>query len=401
MPSSTPWQHIIEAEVPKLIEIRHQIHSHPEIAFEERETSALVLRELQGLELDIRTGLGKGTGILATLKGTAPGADSKNARTVLLRADMDALPITETTGLPYASKIPGKMHACGHDGHTTTLLGTAKVLASQRNRLRGNVVFCFQPAEEGGGGGNIMVKEGALENPKVSVAFALHGQPTIKCGDVGVRPGCSHAASDSFGIVVRGSGGHAAAPHSTVDPIVIGCRLVEALQSIVSREVNPVESAVITVGAIHSGNARNVIPDSLEIIGTIRTLKEDVRRKVHAAVRRTAEGICAAGGARAEIELRDGYPVVNNDVKMAHFLLEVGREVLGEARTQEQQSPSMGGEDFGYFLQQVPGAMFRVGVGTRDNYPPLHNPGFDYTDAAIPVGMLMFCRATERYLAEN
>lgn len=395
------WIKAAEAEAPRLTELRRHLHQHPELGFEEFETSKLVVRELESLDLDVHTGFAKGTGVVAILRGTAPGADAKDARAVALRADMDCLPIQEESGLPYASSVSGKMHACGHDGHTATLLGAAKVLAKNRARLKGTVVFCFQPAEENGGGGRYMVEEGALENPKCSAAFALHGIPTLPLGHVGVRSGPSHAASDGFRILIRGRGGHGAAPHMAIDPIVLGARVVEALQSVVSREVNPIESAVVTIGAIHAGVARNVIPDTLEMLGTIRSLKEDVRRKVQAAVKRTAEGICLAGGAKADVEIKDGYPVMVNDPAAAKFVLDVARENVGGERVKEIAAPTMGGEDFGYFLQKVPGAMFRLGVSTRDGYPSLHNPAYDFSDAAIPVGVAMFCRITERYLREG
>lgn len=395
------WTTAAGAELARLTEIRHHLHMHPEIGFEEFETSKLVVKELTELGLEVRTGFAKGTGVVGILRGTAPGANAKDARAVALRADMDCLPIDETSGLPWTSTIPGKMHACGHDGHTTTLLGAAKVLSAHRERLKGTVVFCFQPAEENGGGGNLMVREGVLEDPKCSAAFALHGQPNLACGHVAVRCGPSHAASDGFRIVIRGRGGHGAAPHMAIDPIVLGARVVEALQSVVSREVNPLDSAVVTIGAIHAGRARNVIPDSLELLGTIRSLKEDVRRKVQAGVRRTAEGICLAGGGRAEVEINDGYPVMVNDPAAGRMVMQAASEVLGAERVSELPTATMGGEDFGYFLQKVPGAMFRLGVGTRDDYPALHNPSYDFTDAAIPVGIAVFCRVTEKYLSEG
>ena len=401
MGCSSFWKQAAEAELNRLTEIRHHLHRHPELSFEERETSALVRKELESLGLEVRNGYAKGTGIVAVLRGSAPGADAKDARAVALRADMDALPIHEETGLSYASTVPGKMHACGHDGHTTCLLGVAKVLSKHRERLKGTVVLCFQPAEEGGGGGRYMVEEGALDDPKCSAAFALHGFPSLPVGHLGVRGGPSWAASDSFKVVVRGKGGHGAAPHLTVDPIVVGARIVEALQSVVSREVNPVEAAVVTIGAIHSGQARNVIPQSLEMLGTIRTLKEDVRRKVHAAVRRTAEGIALAGGAKAEVELNDGYPVVVNDPAAAQFVKGLAHEIVGQEKTLDIQSPSMGGEDFGYFLQKVPGMMFRLGTATRPEYPGLHHPQYDFSDGAIPLGVEMFCAIAERYLEKG
>ncbi|GMV81968.1 MAG: N-acyl-L-amino acid amidohydrolase [Planctomycetota bacterium] len=402
MPDPTRlWPDAIQAELPKLVEIRRHLHAHPELAFQEFETSKLVLRELQNLGLEIRSGMAKGTGIVAVLRGKGPGANSREAKAVALRGDMDALPIMEETGLNYASTVPGRMHACGHDGHTTMLLGAAKVLSRHPERLNGSVVFCFQPAEEGGGGGRYLVEEGALDNPACSAAFALHGFPSMPVGHVAVRPGPAQAASDGLHIVVHGVGGHGAAPHLTVDPIVLSARVIEALQGVVSREVNPVESAVVTIGAIHGGEASNVIPQSVELRGTIRTLKDDIRRKVHEAVKRTVEHTCLAGGGRADVTIRDGYPVVVNDLAASAFALDTARGAFGAERVHELPLPSMGGEDFAYFLRKVPGAFIRVGVATRQPYPGLHHPAFDFSDGAIPVGVELFCRLAERYLAEG
>lgn len=404
MPAVSPWKESIEAERADLVALRQHFHAHPELSFQEHETSKRVAAELEALKslgLQVRTGWAKGTGIVAVLRGTAPGADSKEARAVALRGDMDALPVTEETGLPYASTVPGRMHACGHDGHTTMLLGAAKVLCKNRERLKGSVVFCFQPAEESGGGGRYMVDEGALDDPKVSAAFALHGFPSHKLGTVGVKPGESQAASDSFEVIVYGQGGHGAAPHNTIDPIVVAARIVEALQSVVSREVNPIESAVVTIGKIQGGHARNVIPPSVTMEGTIRSLKESIRRRVHAAVKRTVTGIAGAAGARAEINVNDGYPVVYNDPAASAFVLDTARQAFGNERVFELPVPSMGGEDFSFFLQKVPGAMIRLGVATGENYPGLHHPKYNFPDDALPVGVEVFCRIAERYLSEG
>ncbi|MCZ7646275.1 MAG: amidohydrolase [Planctomycetota bacterium] len=398
---ATAWPSAVEADLPRLIEIRRHLHAHPELAFEEFETSKLVQRELAGLGLEVRAGLAKGTGVVAVLRGTAPGASGKDARAVALRGDMDALPIHEETGLPYASTIPGKMHACGHDAHTTMLLGAARVLSRHRDRLQGSVVFCFQPAEEGGGGGRYLVDEGALDDPACAAAFALHGFPNLPVGHVAVKPGVAQAASDSLRIKVLGVGGHGAAPHKSVDPIVLSARVIEALQGVVSREVNPVDSAVVTVGAIHGGEAGNVIPPSVEMKGTIRSLDEAVRRQVHAAVKRTVELTCAAGGGKAEVLVHDGYPVLTNDPGASRFALETARELFGAPKVHELPVPSMGGEDFAYYLQKVPGAFIRVGVATREAYPGLHHPAYDFTDAALGVGVALFCRLAERFLAEG
>jgi hippurate hydrolase len=380
------------------VNIRHHLHQHPELSFEEHETSKLVQRELAALGIEVRAGMAKGTGVMGVLRGTAPGADAPDARAVALRADMDALPILESSGLPWASTVPGKMHACGHDGHTTALLGAARALAKNRDRLKGTVVFCFQPAEENGGGGKYMVDEGILDNPRCQAAFAIHGQPTYDAGIIAIKPGVCNAASDGLSIVIRGKGGHGAAPHLCVDPIVAGARVIEALQTVVSREVSPVESAVVTIGVVRAGTANNVIPETMELRGTIRTLTADIRNKVHAAVRRVVEHTCAAANTQCEVHINSGYPMVVNDEKAAAFALQVARDVVGSEKTVEMKTPGMGGEDFAYYAQRLPSTLFRVGVATRENYPGLHNPCYDYTDSAIVTGGAMFCSLAERFL---
>jgi hippurate hydrolase len=311
---------------------------------------------------------------------------------------MDALPINETSGLQWASKVPGKMHACGHDGHTTSLLGAARALSKNRDRLKGTVVFCFQPAEENGGGGRFMVEEGCLDNPRCQAAFAIHGQPTYDAGIIAVKPGVCNAASDGLTIIIRGKGGHGAAPHLCVDPIIAGARVIEALQTIVSREVSPIESAVVTIGVVRAGTASNIIPETMELRGTIRTLTPEVRTKVHAAVKRVVEATCAAANTTCELTIGTGYPVVVNDEKAAAFALKVAREIVGAEKVVEMKVPGMGGEDFGYYALKIPSTLFRVGVATRENYPGLHNPGYDFTDSAIVTGGAMFCTLAERYL---
>ncbi len=398
MTTVVDWKSAAQAQQADLVAIRHRIHAHPELAFEEVETSRLVLSELKKCDLELRTGLAKGNGIVAVLRGTAKGADSAEARSVALRADMDALPIHEKTGLPYASTIDGKMHACGHDGHTTMLLGAARVLSKHRDRLKGNVVFCFQPAEETGGGGRYLVEEGALDDPACSAAFALHGASQIPLGKVGIRHGASHAATDGLQIRVCGVGGHGASPHLTVDPVLLSARVIEALQSIVSREVNPAESALVTIGAIHGGMAGNVIPEFVELTGTIRTHKEEIRQLMYASVKRTAQGVCEAGGGTAEVNIIRGYPTLANDLAAAGMVDQIACAAFGEENTVRIEHPTMGGEDFSYYLQKVPGCFIRIGVGTREDYPMVHNPKFDFTDAAIAVGVEMHCRIAERYL---
>jgi hippurate hydrolase len=359
----------------KIVALRRDIHREPELGFDTEKTAEKVLAALGSLPLDIETGVAK-NGIVATLEGEGDGP------TVALRADMDALPILEDTGLPFASETEGKMHACGHDGHTSMLVGAAHVLSGMRDRFDGTVKFVFQPAEEGGGGGKVMVDEGVADG--VSSIFALHLWPGLPFGKVATKAGPIMAAADAFEMEIKASGGHGAMPHLACDAIAIAAQVVTALQTIVSREVDPVEPAVLTVGEIGAGTAFNIIPDKARIGGTVRTLNADLRKKIPARMEELARGV--AQGMRGDVDLdyTFSYPVTVNDEAAADLALGVAEDLFGGESVLELANPSMGGEDFAYFLQRVPGAFIWLGIG--EDAPGLHTPGFAFDEEILPRG---------------
>jgi len=386
----------IAGVLPGIVALRHELHQHPEIRFEERWTSDRIARFLDGLGVSYTRGYCKGTGILAEIKG-------EGARTVLLRSDMDALEIQEETGLPYASAIPQRMHACGHDGHMANLCGVIQTLQRHKSELRGSVRFAFQPAEENAAGGRFMVEEGVLDG--VDAAFGLHGWPWLPAGMVAIKEGPAMASADFFRITIEGKGTHAADPASGVDPIVVAGQVLVALQNIVSREVNPWDAAVITVAKIESGFAWNVIPERAVMEGTFRALSDAVRDQLYAAIPRIAQHTAAAHRAEARVEFPgEPYPCLHNDPAMSRFAAGVVREAFGEGSLIEPRYPTMGAEDFSFYLQRVPGAYLWLGVNPSSDgapYPPLHSPRFDFTDAALPVGIEVMSRIALEFLAEN
>jgi hippurate hydrolase len=359
----------------KIVALRRDIHREPELGFDTKKTAEKVLGALDGLPLEVQTGVAE-NGIVATLRGKDGGP------TVGLRADMDALPIHEETGLPFASEIEGKMHACGHDGHTSMLVGAAHALCGMRERLTGTVKFFFQPAEEGGGGGRVMVEEGVADD--VASVFALHLWPGLPFGTAATKAGPIMAAADAFEMTVRGKGGHGAFPHQTADAIAMAAQIVTALQTLVSREVDPVEPAVVTVGEIGAGSAFNIIPETARLGGTVRTLNEDLRRRMPERIEQLARGV--AGGMRgdAELEYQFSYPVTMNDEGAAQHALTVIRDLFGEENTLELPNPAMGGEDFAFFLEKIPGAFIWLGVGEDVSY--LHTPTFAFDEEILPHG---------------
>jgi len=388
----------IDSHLPELVAIRRDLHQHPELMFEETRTSGVVTRELAALGIEFRSGLARGTGVVAHLPATS--ADAGDA--VALRADMDALPILEATDRAYASKTPGTMHACGHDGHVTMLLGAARVLSEVECRPN-PVTFVFQPAEEGGAGGRHMCDDGVLLGadgggigPKVGRIFGIHGWPMIPIGVVSTRPGPLLAATDEFFITIRGVGGHAAYPHLANDPIVAASSVVTALQTIASRAASPLDSVVCTVGKIAGGSATNVIPQTVELAGTIRTLRSETRRMARDRLFTIAESAAAAHGCRAEVDFQEGYPVTRNDDALTAHFFSVAHEALGADRVELMPEPSMGGEDFSYYGQHVPACFFLLGLLPRgedpSKMPLLHQPEFDFNDDAISTGVEMFCR---------
>jgi amidohydrolase len=365
---------------------RRHLHSIPELDFDLHETAALVIDRLREIGVDeIHPGIAR-TGIVALIRGRGPGP------TIGLRADMDALPLSEATGLPYASRRDGRMHACGHDGHTATLLGAARYLAETRN-FAGRVALIFQPSEEMNGGARVMVEEGILERFDIARVFALHNVPGVPLGRVETTPGPIMASSDEFAISVFGRGGHAAYPDQCVDPVAPALQIGQALQSLVSRRADPLARLVVSVTIIEAGTARNIIPESARLGGTVRALDETLRRATAAELERLAEGIAAAHGARAEVEYSFGYPVTRNDPEETAFAAAVAREVVGEEAVDATRQAEMGAEDFAYMLEHRPGAYIFLGAGPGAQ---LHHPTYDYNDAVSPIGASWFARLVER-----
>ena len=359
----------------RIVALRRDIHREPELGFGTKKTAGKVLSALEGLPLDIQTGVAE-NGVVATLRGRGEGP------TVGLRADMDALPIHEETGLPFASEIEGKMHACGHDGHTSMLVGAAHALSGMRERLNGTVRFFFQPAEEGGGGGKVMVEEGVADD--VACIFALHLWPGLPFGTAATKEGPIMAAADGFEIEIRGSGGHGAMPHLTADAIAMAAQIVTALQTVVSREVDPVEPAVLTVGEIRAGSAFNVIPETAWLGGTVRTLNEDLRRRMPERIEQLARSVARGMRGDAALDYDFSYPVTVNDGGAAQHALGVIRDLFDEENTLELPNPSMGGEDFAFFLEKIPGAFIWLGIG--EDVSGLHTPTFAFDEEILPQG---------------
>lgn len=386
----------IDAILPDIVALRRDLHAHPELGFDEQRTAHRIVEALTPIEgLSIRTGVAR-TGVVAMLNADKPGP------CVLLRADMDALPIEEQTGLPYASQNPGRMHACGHDGHTSCLVGAAHLLASMADALPGRIKFIFQPAEENEGGARYMCEAGILSDPPVDAAFALHGWPGQSVGRVAVTRGPAMAAVDSGSLTVHGVGSHGAYPHRSVDPILVASHIVVAFQAIVARTVDPLDCAVVTVGAIHGGTVQNVIPPECSMLFTLRSHRATTRAHLREKVTQVAEHTAAAFGARVEFRWFDGYPVTVNDPALSDWVVHVARDVCGADNVVTDDPPSMGAEDFGFIAERVPAVMFRLGLrpAGADSYPSLHHPQFNFNDDALPLGIRMFCELAMRYLRQ-
>ncbi|MGA7983689.1 MAG: M20 aminoacylase family protein [Burkholderiales bacterium] len=366
----------------ELREIRHDIHAHPELGFEEDRTSAIVAGRLAAWGIEVHRGLAR-TGVVGVLRGR----QSTSGRAVGLRADMDCLPIRETTGLPYRSRHEGRMHACGHDGHTTMLLGAARYLAATR-AFDGTAYLIFQPAEEGGGGGQKMVQEGLFERFPADQIYALHNWPGLPAGKMAVRAGAMMAATDEIQITVRGKGGHAAMPHLTVDPVLLSAHIITALQSVPSRNIDPVDALVISVCSMQTSQvgAFNILPDSVTLIGTVRSFRPDTRDMAEARIKQIVTGIAGSLGGSAEVNYQRGYPPTVNTAREAEFAAQVGEKVFGRENVVRDADPTMGGEDFSYMLQQRPGAYVWLGQGGGQTGCFLHNPGYDFNDQIIPLG---------------
>ncbi|MGO8920107.1 MAG: M20 aminoacylase family protein [Stellaceae bacterium] len=371
---------------------RREIHAHPETAFEEKRTSEFVARRLQEFGIAVHRGLA-GTGVVGTLTGARPGG-----RAIALRADMDALHIHERSGLDYASQNPGKMHACGHDGHTTMLLGAARYLAETRN-FAGTVHFIFQPAEENEGGGRVMVQQGLFEKFPTDAVFGMHNWPGMAVGKFALRAGPMMASFDIFEITVKGKGTHAALPHLGVDPVIAAAQIVMGLQTITSRNTHPLESAVISVTQIHGGDTWNVIPDEVVLRGTTRSFKAELQDAIEAAIRRIADGVTAAMGAGVAVRYERRYPPTINSAAESDIAAAIASEVVGEGNVDRDLAPTMGSEDFAFMLQARPGAYVFIGNGPG-NGAGLHNPRYDFNDEILPIGASYWARLVERVLAK-
>ena len=369
---------------------RRHLHAEPELNFAVHKTAAFVAAKLREFGCDeVVTGIGQ-TGVVGLIKGRRG-----DGPVIGLRADMDALPLTEKNALPYASRTPGIMHACGHDGHTAMLLGAAKYLAETRN-FAGAVAVIFQPAEEGGGGGNEMVKDGMMERFSIQRVFGMHNMPGLPVGRFAIRPGPIMAATAEFTISVHGKGGHAAMPHTSIDPIVIASLLVVAFQSIVSRSADPVEALVVSVTKIHGGDAYNIIPEKVEIAGTVRTLKKEVAALARTRLHEICAGLAQAHGARIDVDYDSNYPVTVNHPEETTQAADAAAAVAGEPNVERAAAPVMGGEDFSYMLEARPGAFIFAGNGDSAN---LHHPAYDFNDEAIPHGVSYWVRLAESALA--
>lgn len=385
----------IEQYTAHAIELRREIHRSPELSGKEYETTARIRRELSQYGIPIRES-GLETGLIANICGKKPGM----GRTIAVRADIDALPVQEKTGEEFASQIPGVSHACGHDLHTAALLLAARVLKDMEDDFCGTVRLMFQPAEENGDGAKAMIAHGALENPRPDAVLGIHTWPDTPAGMVGVKPGPSHASSDTITIRVKGKGGHGAHPYRCVDPVMASAYLLTQLQTLVSRELPMTESAVLTFGSIHGGTAANVIPDEVELQGTLRCLNAEWRQKLLASVKRVSEECCAAVRAEAEVIIKEGMPPLVNDAAMIEKLAASAEKVLGSDHVRRLPNASPGSDDFAFYLEQVPGILFRMGTGNEDpsTHVGLHNGGNRFDERGIPAGAAVMVQYILDYL---
>jgi amidohydrolase len=378
----------------EMTEWRHRIHAHPETAFEEHNTAALVSELLESFGVSVERGVAR-TGVIGTLKGSVP-----SNRAVALRADMDALHIKELNNLPHASRNPGRMHACGHDGHTAMLLGAAKHLAETRN-FAGIIHFIFQPAEEDEGGAQLMIEEGVLEKYPVEAVYGMHNWPGLPVGQFAIQPGPMMAAFDIFEIEIKGRGAHAAMPHLAVDPIVAAAQIVNSLQTIASRNVHPLEGSVVSVTQIHGGDTWNVIPETVMLRGTTRAFSAAIRNQIEMAITRIANGVCEACGAEMRLRYERRYPPTINSAAETEIAAAAAASLVGAQNVQREILPSMAAEDFACFLEEKPGAYIWIGNGGGEGGAVLHNPHYDFNDAVLPLGASYWVRLAEAVLAKE
>ncbi|MCI0696798.1 M20 family metallopeptidase [candidate division KSB1 bacterium] len=374
--------------LPEITAARRHLHQHPELSWQEKETAAFIRKFLAPLNLELRT-TDNFYATVAIIRGGKPGP------TVGLRADIDALPIAEKSDLPYRSQNAGCMHACGHDGHTAVLLGAAKILAELRHELRGNIICVFQPAEENNGGGRALLASNLLAGLDIGAFFALHAWPYLPAGTIGLRRGAMMSAIDDFEVGIYGKAGHAAHPLGAIDPVLISAYVITAVQSLVTRERHGADPAVISVTMIHGGTADNVIPAEVRLGGTIRTLNAETRERMSRRFTELVEGVAQSFGGRAEVKIDTGYPALVNDDRMLALVEKFANEVVGPSKVFELKEPSMGGEDFAYYLQKYPGAMFRLGVSPASL---LHSDTFNFNDNALETGMVMLAGLAIRFL---
>jgi hippurate hydrolase len=378
----------------EMTEWRHRLHANPETAFEEHKTAEFVAERLTSFGISVERGIA-GTGVVGTLRGSVPGP-----RAIALRADMDALPITEQNGFAHVSQHRGRMHACGHDGHTAMLLGAAKHLAETRN-FAGTIHFIFQPAEENEGGARVMIEDGVLERYPVEAVFGMHNWPELPIGRFAIQPGAMMAAFDIFEVTIKGRGGHAAMPHLAIDPIVAAAQVVNGLQTIASRNTHPLESAVVSITQIHGGDTWNVIPETVVLRGTTRSFSPEIRDRMEPSIRRIADGVCRSCGAEMELHYERRYPPTLNAAEETEIAAAAATAIVGESNVQRMLLPSMGAEDFAFFLEKKPGAYIWIGNGTAESGGMLHSPHYDFNDAILPLGASYWVRLAETALAKE
>ena len=386
--------HYIAKHQEEFTAIRRDLHAHPELGFEEHRTARVVQDKLASLGIEHHTGIGK-TGIVAVI----PGRSSASGRAVGLRADMDCLPMDETNTFAHRSIHKGRMHACGHDGHTAMLLGAARYLAATRN-FQGTVHLIFQPAEEGPGGARVMIEEGLFEKFPCEAVFAMHNWPSLDAGKFLLRPGPLLAGAARFDIRIKGKGAHGARPETGIDPIVVASHIVAAAQSIVARNLSPHDTTVLSITQFHAGDAYNVIPETAVLRGTIRAFRTESRDLVIANLKRISSQIAAAFGAEAVAEVKLGYPPLVNDATEAAFISDVAAGIVGEENVERNAAPIMGSEDFSFMLEKVPGAFIMIGQGGVEGGCEVHNPGYDFNDQILPLGATLFARLVETRLAK-
>ncbi|MGN7295052.1 M20 aminoacylase family protein [Rhizobium sp. SAFR-030] len=377
-------------DMPELVAVRRYLHQHPELGLSEFKTSDFIAAQLTALGYEVTRGLGQ-TGLVATLR------NGSGTRAIGIRADIDALPITEETGAEHTSLNTGMMHACGHDGHTAMLLGAAKSLSERRN-FDGTVHLIFQPAEENFAGAKLMIDDGLFDRFPCDAVFGLHNEPALPFGKIAVKEGPIMAAADECLIVVNGRGGHGAEPQDASDPIVCGASIIMALQTVVSRNLHPMEQAVVTIGAFNAGKASNVIPERAEMAITIRSFDQTVRDMLETRIREVAEGQAASYGMSVTITYERGYEPTINHAAETDFVRSVAQRVVGQENVVDLPRPSMGSEDFAFMLAERPGSYFLLGTGRTDNDPPLHHPRFDFNDDALPIGVAMWVEIAETFL---